>query len=69
MVLKKEQCNIPFVRHDKNYGIMGLQELLEMNIEIATLLNAPQVQLPPILKGLIQKLLDENEAKLKEISE
>ena len=48
---------------------MDLQELLEMNVEIATLLNAPQVQLPPIMKGLIQKLLDENEVKLKEISE
>ena len=47
---------------------MDLQELLEMNIEIANLLNAPQVELPPIMKGLIQKLLNENEAKLKEIS-
>ena len=48
---------------------MELQELLEMNSEVAKLLNAPQVQLPPIMKGLIQKLLDENKAKLKEISE
>jgi len=48
---------------------MELQELLEMNIEIATLLNAPQVQLPPVMKGLIEKLIKENEAKLKEISE
>ena len=47
---------------------MDLQELLEMNIEIANLLNAPQVELPPIMKGLIQKLLNENKAKLKEIS-
>jgi len=48
---------------------MDLQELLEMNIEIANLLNAPQVQLEPILKGLIENLIKENEAKLEEISE
>jgi len=48
---------------------MELQELLEMNIEIATLLNAPQVQLPPVMKGLVEKLIKENEAKLKEIGE
>jgi len=48
---------------------MDLQELLEMNIEIANLLNAPQVRLEPILKGLIEKLIKENEAKLEEISE
>ena len=47
---------------------MDLQELLEMNIEIANLINAPQVNLPPIIKGLVQKLINENEAKLKEIT-
>ena len=46
---------------------MDLQELLEMNIEIANLLNAPQVQLEPVMKGLIEKLIKENEAKLEEI--
>ena len=48
---------------------MELQELLEMNIEIANLLNAPQVRLPPIMKELIEKLIKENEAKLEEIGE
>ena len=48
---------------------MDLQELLEMNIEIGNLLNAPQVQLEPVMKGLIEKLIKENEAKLEEISE
>lgn len=47
---------------------MDLQELLEMNIEIANLINAPQVNLPPIIKGLVQKLINENEAKLKELT-
>jgi len=48
---------------------MELQELLEMNIEIANLLNAPQVKLQPTMKGLIENLIKENEAKLEEISE
>ena len=48
--------------------IMDLQELLEMNIEIANLINAPQVNLPPIIKGLVQKLINENEAKLEELT-
>jgi hypothetical protein len=48
---------------------MDLQELLEMNIEIGNLLNAPQVQLPSLMKGLIENLIKENEAKLEEISE
>jgi len=47
---------------------MELKELLEMNIEIAELINAPQVNLPPMIKGLIEKLLEENKKKLKEIS-
>jgi hypothetical protein len=51
------------------FKIMELQELLEMNIEIGNLINAPQVNLPPIIKGLVQKLINENEAKLEEISE
>jgi len=48
---------------------MKLQELLEMNIEVAKLLNAPQVQLPPVMKGLLDKLIKENEAKLKELEQ
>ena len=47
---------------------MDLQELLEMNIEIANLINTPQVNLPPMIKVLVQKLIDENKSKLEEIS-
>lgn len=48
---------------------MDLQELLEMNIEIATHFVAPQVHLPPIMKNMMQRLIELNQDKLNELNQ
>lgn len=48
---------------------MDLQELLEMNIEIATQFVAPQVQFSPIMKGMMQRLIELNQDKLNELNQ
>lgn len=48
---------------------MDLQELLEMNIEVANHFIAPQVQLPPIMKDMMQSLIELNQDKLNELNQ
>lgn len=46
---------------------MEMHELLKMNVNIGNLVKSPQVDLPPIIRDLVNKLVVENEAKIKEL--